>query len=106
MNNWVEGGMYDRRLLGRGKGRTRWIVTGGEGRVVATYQLSRTCRRTSLPLSKTRSTISPCTFPPFDFNSVNFAPYSSALSMDPMTTCVLVPAVDDDPFMMYVWYMV
>jgi len=55
--------------------------------------------RMSLPLSKTRSTISPCTLPPFDFNSVNLAPYSSTLSIDPMTTCVLVPAVDDDPFM-------
>jgi hypothetical protein len=100
--------MNDSRLLGRGRGRTRWIVTGGEGSVVATHQLSRTHRRTGLPLSKTRSTISPCTLPPFDFNSVNFAPYSSALSIDPMTTCVLVPAVDvdDDPFMMYVWYMV
>lgn len=93
--------MNDIRLLGRGRGRTRWIVTGGDGRVVAIRQLVLGRESTSLPLSKTRSTISPCTFPPFDLSSVNLAPYSSALSIDPMTTCVLVPAVDDDPFMMY-----
>ena len=94
--------MNDSKLLGRGRGRTRWIVTGGDGSVVAIHQLIlHDGEDTSLPLSKTRSTISPCTLPPFDLSSVNFAPYSSALSIDPMTTCVLVPAVDDDPFMLY-----
>jgi hypothetical protein len=93
--------MNDSKLLGRGRGRTRWTVTGGDGRVVAIHQLVLCREPTSLPLSKTRSTISPCTFPPFDLSSVNLAPYSSALSIDPMTTCVLVPAVDVDPFMMY-----
>ena len=92
--------MNDSRLLGRGRGRTRWMVTGGDGRVVAdpSAQSDSVLGRSSLPLSKTRSTISPCTFPPFDLSSVSLAPYSSALSIDPMTTCVLVPAVDVDPF--------
>jgi hypothetical protein len=94
--------MNDSKLLGRGRGRTRWIVTGGDGRVVAIHQLILVAGPTSLPLSKTRSTISPCTLPPFDLSSVNLAPYSSALSIDPMTTCVLVPAVDVDPFMTYI----
>jgi len=31
--------MNDSKLLGRGSGRTRWIVTGGDGSVVAIYQL-------------------------------------------------------------------
>lgn len=105
MNNCVEDGMKESNEVGRGKGRTRWIVTGGEGSVVAIHQLQLTMDvQNSSPLSKTRSTISPCTFPPFDFNSVNIDPYSSALSIDPMTTCILVPAVavDDDPFMLYI----
>jgi hypothetical protein len=32
--------MNDSKLLGRGSGRTKWIVTGGDGRVVATHQLT------------------------------------------------------------------
>jgi hypothetical protein len=32
--------MNDSKLLGRGRGRTRWIVTGGDGSVVAKNQLS------------------------------------------------------------------
>jgi len=34
--------MNDSRLLGRGRGRTKWIVTGGDGRVVAVHQLNPT----------------------------------------------------------------
>lgn len=35
MNSSVDGGIAGRRLDGRGRGRTRWIVRGGGGRVVA-----------------------------------------------------------------------
>jgi len=35
MNSCVEGGRNESSEVGRGRGRTRWIVTGGEGSLVA-----------------------------------------------------------------------
>lgn len=37
MNSWVEDGMRDKRREGSGRGRTRWMISGAEGRVVAIY---------------------------------------------------------------------
>lgn len=35
MKSWVDGGILASSLSGRGRGRTRWSVRGGEGSVVA-----------------------------------------------------------------------
>jgi hypothetical protein len=47
MNSWVEEGMFESKREGRGRGRTRWIVSGGAGIEVAGRRVSKELQRTA-----------------------------------------------------------